>query len=110
MTVREAFAKAGHPVLDRCKIVYAYDGYVEEHDLLDDTSVEQVVQNITPDWWTVENPPYRNWELFDDGWTDPGNMMKPCGWLRHPLPDLSNLPAIDAYDALPEVVRKVVEK
>lgn len=111
MTVREAFAAAGFPALDRCKIVYAYDGYVSEHDYLDDTSVEQVVQSITPDWWTVENPPYRNWELFtDDGWSDPGNMMKPCGYGRHPLPDLSNLPAMDCLDSLPKSVRDIVRQ
>lgn len=113
MTVKEAFAKAGHPVLARCKIVYAYDGHVEEHDLLVCASVQQVITgaNITPDWWTVENPTYRNWELFgDDGWADPGNMMMPCGYLTHPLPDLSNLPAKDCLDALPECVRKVVEE
>lgn len=112
VTVRELFEAFGQPVLQRCRICLAYDGYYSEYELIESDCVNKVIEDITLDWWTVENPPYRNWEIFgsDGEWQDPGNMMSPAGYHNCRLPDMSRLPAIDAYEVLPELLKQFFDE
>lgn len=84
LSVREAFAKAGHPVPEGAYIYFDHE------------------EGIPDAWWyaTAEA-----WCFFvSEGWGAVHGGIE-----RDPI-DLSNLPAADAYDALPECVRKVVER
>ncbi len=84
MTVREAFALAGHPVPDGATIHHESD-------------------------WTDLR---RGWIYHLDGqrfrFTNLPSWVKINSAKVSP-PDFSNLPAIDALEALPECVRKVVQ-
>lgn len=98
MTVREAFEKAGHRIPRGNKIIFR----------LVVTSSMMVGDGASMCWFAVGNGEF--W--FGDTWVHFGETS------HHPInvshssidPDLSNLPAIDAYDALPDVVKKVVKR
>lgn len=79
MTVREAFAKAGHPVPEDAMIGYS---------------------NITGAWRWGANDAHGT---FFRGWAIANGPSAIT-------PNLANLPARDAYDALPECVRKVLDE
>ena len=106
VTIREAFAKAGHPVPDKAIICYAFDAHYQDYDMIDCESVGKVVEDTKPEWWWVYLPPFRNWAIFnDDEWEDPGNLMAP---VRSQWVDMGNLPAISAYGVLPEKLKPIV--
>lgn len=97
MTVREAFAKAGHPVPERWKIVPMLGTIgvlAENRDKLGETWVSDWYEFASAD--TIDG---ETWMLIHKGQRDTAKVI-----------DLSNLPAVDAYDALPECVQKVVER
>lgn len=81
MTVREAFAKAGHPVPDGARVGLS-----------------------GRDWfYSVDCRRASVFSAAAGGWLTPPN----SGYLDIRV-DLSNLPALDACNALPECVQKVV--
>jgi hypothetical protein len=95
MTVREAFEKAGHPVpgnkplhiylWDRVDVCVGYeDAFIEQDDAWRLYTAYGVMG------WYPEC-------VYDDH-------------LKIGEVDISNLPAIDAYEALPDVVKAVVPK
>jgi hypothetical protein len=85
VTVREAFHNAGYPVPEG-PLYYASTWWVP-------ASFYSELYTFTP---TGDR-----WVYLEMHWADPFGHTANF--------DLSNLPAIDAYDALPEVVRKVVK-
>lgn len=88
MTIREAFAKAGHPVPAGAKI-YA-----------------NAVVNEEWNWWYDFDNKARACFVWDDGDWSQENGIDDVYMIFVPL---DNLPAIDAFDALPECVRKEVK-
>ena len=98
MTVREAFEKAGHPVPEDAMLVLDYG---------------KIAFLYGDKFRVTDNSTSRNIYRFETIKTLPES----CGWIASgsrelghiDRVDLSNLPAIDAIDALPEVVRKVVK-
>lgn len=92
MTVREAFEKAGHPVPPGR---IAFDSSGHRYDWFgrcDDVGGTRHKQGF---------------KFIGDQWS-----FLPCepGYKFESQIDLSNLPAIDAYAALPECVRKVLDE
>lgn len=81
LTVREAFEKAGHPVPEGARLEYSEDNWSYLHE--DRTT---------------------HWGLSSERWAYSSPYTRPVTHF-----DLSNLPARDALEALPQEVRKVVE-
>lgn len=97
MTVREAFALAGHPVPEGAEL-----RYVPDTPLYDDAWIIYLKEPHTTITWFAPRRNDKGWEKEqDEDFSSHASQLTTF--------DLSNLPAIDAYDALPEVVRAVVK-
>lgn len=89
MTVREAFEKAGYPVPEGCRLLleemnrYGVCAWLCVHE----TGTTFQFRQLSNEW----------------GWRNACKSWKP------PF-SIANLPATDAYDALPDVVKKVVKR
>lgn len=91
VTVREAFALAGFPVPEGAKIVYEFPAgmrFIKDYG-------SQMEELSFEDGFIVSSESL-SWGL--------------CAKIAKASPDLSSLPAIDAYDALPEIVRAALPK
>lgn len=98
MTIREAFAKAGHPVMEGRPIFVAYCG-------------KEINYANRPEWIAPSSSDGIHGYRFFLGaqhWMPDEPFSTSRGWIISRI-DLSNLPAIDALDALPECVREVVQ-
>jgi len=80
MTVREAFALAGYPVPEGATLVWA-----------------------SFDWIATANNPWKTYCFLEDEWVPETDI---CMGFRDI--DLSNLPAKNAWSALPTCVRKAI--
>jgi hypothetical protein len=89
MTVREAFEKAGYPVPDDAKIVRDW------------------CYSCNEDEWAWHSPT-RYAESFSKWKGKRLAQYADIVWLRRAT-NLTNLPAIDAYDVLPGCVRKALD-
>ncbi len=86
LTAREAFEKAGYPVPEGCGLVVSISHYGEYAWLAVHVSgTTKHFRKLSDEW---------DWRV---------------AYKERLIVDLSNLPAKDCLDALPEVVRKVVE-
>lgn len=94
MTVREAFAKAGHPVEDGWAILW----FGVQWNLRTGGEAGPIYRKVFGNDYTGSAIKFE-WEACDS--VIPFNFRL--------SPDLSNLPAIDAYDALPKCVREVLD-
>lgn len=113
MTVREAFAAAGHPVpADGTTMHVKFDENTwcidSDYGLFEFSDRDAIIEDA------------KGWGHDISGLVDIAAVPE-FDWLCFPLSepennefdvrfDLSNLPAADAYDALPEVVQKVVQR
>lgn len=99
MTVREAFAKAGYPVPEKAMLFVAYQ--------------QKPNHERRAEWIAVFDagicPVGKRFFLGARAWMTDEPFSNSRHWVITRI-DLSSLPAIDAYDALPDVVKKVVTK
>lgn len=88
MTIREAFAKAGHPLPDDCRLL-----------------LEEMNRYGVCAWLCVhESGTTFQFRQLSNEWA----WRSACKTWKPPF-SIANLPAFDAYDALPKCVRDVLD-